>query len=124
MKWLRRVISASSTPVATTADMPLMVLNQAEANGPSCGARPVVASSSKGITAGTTPERAFGNSLLREGTSTPMLLAPALSRILDVSDSGLVVAVDSDGHIYEYDLTGVLLFNSVPRIPANSARAL
>ena len=31
-------------------------------------------------------------------------------RDINVSDNGLLLAVDADGHIYEYDLNGTLLF--------------
>ncbi|MNL67095.1 hypothetical protein D3C87_1916530 [compost metagenome] len=47
----RQVVKASSRPVAATAANPLMVLNHADAYGPSEGARPPVASISKGMTA-------------------------------------------------------------------------
>ncbi|MNT58313.1 hypothetical protein D3C72_1957400 [compost metagenome] len=50
-KCRRAVVNASITPVAMTADRPLTVLNQADANGPSIGLMLPVDSISNGNTA-------------------------------------------------------------------------
>jgi tetratricopeptide (TPR) repeat protein len=62
------------------------------------------------ITAGTTPPRSIRKFNIAGRNIYPNIIGSSTFRDIDVSDSGLVVAVDADGHIYEYDLTGVLLF--------------
>ena len=62
------------------------------------------------ITAGTTPQKSIRKFNIAGINIFPEIIGSNNFRDIDVSDSGLVMAVDADGHIYEYDITGVLLF--------------
>ncbi|GIK55475.1 MAG: DUF1282 family protein [Chloroflexi bacterium] len=62
------------------------------------------------ITAGTSMWESIRRFTIAGKNIFPETLGSTAFRDLDVSDSGLVVAVAADGVIFEYDLTGTLLF--------------
>jgi tetratricopeptide (TPR) repeat protein len=62
------------------------------------------------VTAGTDPSRSIRRFTVDGQNIFPQIHGSASFRDLNVSENGLVTAVDADGRIYEYDLTGMLLF--------------
>ncbi|MBX3058445.1 MAG: YIP1 family protein [Anaerolineae bacterium] len=62
------------------------------------------------ITAGTSMWESIRRFTIAGKNIFPETLGSTAFRDLDVSDNGLVVAVAADGVIFEYDLTGTLLF--------------
>jgi tetratricopeptide (TPR) repeat protein len=62
------------------------------------------------VTAGTARTRAIRRFTVAGDNIFPDAYGSTTFRDIDVSDTGLVVAVDADGLIYEYDVKGMLLF--------------
>jgi tetratricopeptide (TPR) repeat protein len=62
------------------------------------------------ITAGTSPERSIRKFTVSGRNIFPEAYGSTTFRDIHISEKGLVVAVDSNGQIYEYDLNGTLLF--------------
>lgn len=62
------------------------------------------------ITAGTTRSKAIRKFTVSGKNIFPDTRGSTTFRDIDVSDSGLVLAVDANGGIFEYDLNGKLLF--------------
>lgn len=62
------------------------------------------------VTAGTAPEESIRRFTIAGRNIFPNTIGSSAFRDLDVSDNGLVVAVAADGSIFEYDLSGTLLF--------------
>jgi len=70
------------------------------------------------VTAGTLPQKSIRKFNIAGINIFPEIIGSNNFRDIDVSDNGLVVAVDADGHIFEYDITGVLLFQFGAKIQA------
>jgi len=62
------------------------------------------------VTAGTDPSRSIRRFTVAGQNIFPNIRGSSTFRDLHASENGLVTAVDADGRIYEYDLTGMLLF--------------
>jgi len=62
------------------------------------------------VTAGTDPARSIRRFTVDGQNIFPQIRGSGTFRDINVSENGLVTAVDADGRIYEYDLTGMLLF--------------
>lgn len=62
------------------------------------------------VTAGTARTRSIRRFTVAGDNIFPEVYGSTTFRDIDVSDTGLVVAVDAEGRIYEYDLKGMLLF--------------
>lgn len=62
------------------------------------------------VTAGTSRAQGIRRFTVAGDNIFPDTFGSTTFRDIDVSESGLVVAVDADGLIYEYDLRGMLLF--------------
>ena len=62
------------------------------------------------ITAGTSPEKSIRKFTVSGRNIFPEAYGSTTFRDIHISEKGLVVAVDSNGQIYEYDLNGTLLF--------------
>ncbi len=62
------------------------------------------------ITAGTTRSKSIRKFTVSGKNIFPETLASSTFRDIDISENGLVVAVDADGGIFEYDLDGTFLF--------------
>lgn len=62
------------------------------------------------VTAGTARSRAIRRFTVAGDNIFPEGYGSSTFRDIDISDTGLVVAVDADGGIYEYDIKGMLLF--------------
>jgi DNA-binding beta-propeller fold protein YncE len=62
------------------------------------------------ITAGTTRSRSIRKFTVAGKNIFPETFGSTTFRDIDVSENGLVLAVDANGRIYEYDLTGTMLF--------------
>ena len=62
------------------------------------------------ITAGTSREKGIRKFTVSGKNIFPDILGSSTFRDIDISDQGLVVAVDANGSIFEYDLHGTLLF--------------
>ncbi len=62
------------------------------------------------VTAGTVPSRSIRRFTVSGRNIFPEILGSSTFRDLHVSKDGLVIAVDAEGRIYEYELTGMLLF--------------
>lgn len=62
------------------------------------------------ITAGTSREKSIRKFTISGKNIFPDTYGSTTFRDLDISDLGLILAVDSTGQIYEYDLNGTLLF--------------
>jgi tetratricopeptide (TPR) repeat protein len=62
------------------------------------------------VTAGTDPSRSIRRFTVDGQNIFPQIRGSGTFRDINVSENGLVTAVDADGRIYEYDLTGMLLF--------------
>lgn len=62
------------------------------------------------ITAGTSESESIRRYTISGKNIFPEIFGSNTFRDIDVSESGLVVAVDSLGYIFEYDLNGTLLF--------------
>jgi tetratricopeptide (TPR) repeat protein len=62
------------------------------------------------ITAGTSEWEAIRKFTISGRNIFPETIGSQTFRDINVSDNGLVAAVDANGQIYEYDLNGVLLF--------------
>ncbi len=62
------------------------------------------------VTAGTSMRESIRRFTIAGKNIFPQTIGSTAFRDLDVSDNGLVVAVAADGTIFEYDLSGTLLF--------------
>ncbi len=62
------------------------------------------------ITSGTSPEKSIRKFTISGKNIFPDAFGSTTFRDIDISDDGLVIAVDANGQIYEYDLNGTLLF--------------
>lgn len=62
------------------------------------------------VTSGTTSAKSIKKFTIAGNNIFPDAVGSATFRSINVSDSGLILAVDSTGQIYEYDLNGTLLF--------------
>lgn len=62
------------------------------------------------ITAGTSAEKSIRKFTVAGKNIFPDEYGSSTFRDIDVSDEGLVIAVDANGQIYEYDSSGTLLF--------------
>lgn len=62
------------------------------------------------ITAGTAPDQAIRRFTISGKNIFPDTIGASNFRDIDVSETGIVLAVAADGSIFEYDLNGTLLF--------------
>jgi len=62
------------------------------------------------VTAGTTPYRSIRKFTISGKNIFPNTFGSNNFRDINVSDNGLILAVDADGFVYEYNLNGLLLF--------------
>jgi len=62
------------------------------------------------ITAGTADEKSIRQFTVSGKNIFPDTIGSTTFRDIDVSENGLILTVDGDGVIFEYDLTGTLLF--------------
>ena len=62
------------------------------------------------ITAGTTPSKSIRKFTVSGKNIFPETFGSTTFRDIDISKNGLVLAVDANGLIYEYDLSGTMLF--------------
>jgi uncharacterized protein YigE (DUF2233 family) len=62
------------------------------------------------ITAGTTPSKSIRKFTVSGKNIFPETFGSTTFRDIDISQNGLVLAVDANGLIYEYDLSGTMLF--------------
>jgi len=62
------------------------------------------------ITAGTTRSKTIRKFTVSGKNIFPETFGSTTFRDIDVNENGLVLAVDANGQIYEYDLTGTMLF--------------
>ncbi|MDD5367768.1 MAG: hypothetical protein PHQ40_01680 [Anaerolineaceae bacterium] len=63
------------------------------------------------ITAGTSRDRSIRKFTIAGKNIFPNTVGSNTFRAINVSDNGLILAVDANGRIYEYDLNGTLLFS-------------
>ena len=62
------------------------------------------------VTSGTTRSQSIKRFTIAGNNIFPDTVGSATFRSINVSDSGLILAVDTTGQIYEYDLNGTMLF--------------
>ncbi len=67
------------------------------------------------ITSGTEPWESIRRFTVSGKNIFPQIFGSTSFRDIDVSENGLILAVDADGAIFEYDLNGTLLFVFVAR---------
>ena len=62
------------------------------------------------VTSGTTSSQSIKRFTIAGNNIFPEIVGSATFRSINVADSGLILAVDATGQIYEYDLNGTMLF--------------